>query len=46
MSTKTTSVAALIVEQVRNGLAAREFSAVELTKSALEFANRLVSKMY
>ena len=38
MSTKTTSVAALTVEQVRNGLAAREFSAVELAQSMLEFA--------
>jgi aspartyl-tRNA(Asn)/glutamyl-tRNA(Gln) amidotransferase subunit A len=38
MSTKAASVATLTVEQVRNGLAAREFSAVELTQSALEFA--------
>ena len=38
MSTKTTNVAALTVEQVRAGLAAREFSAVELAQSALEFA--------
>ena len=38
MSTKTTNVAALTVEQVRAGLAAREYSAVELAQSALEFA--------
>jgi aspartyl-tRNA(Asn)/glutamyl-tRNA(Gln) amidotransferase subunit A len=38
MSAKAASVATLTVEQVRNGLAAREFSAVELTQSALEFA--------
>src|SRR6202161_1166922 len=33
-----TDVAALTIEQVQPGLAAREFSAVELTQSALEFA--------
>jgi len=38
MSAKTASVATLTIEQVRNGLAAREFSAVELAQSALEFA--------
>lgn len=38
MSTKTTNLGALTVEQVRNGLGAHEFSAVELTQSALEFA--------
>jgi aspartyl-tRNA(Asn)/glutamyl-tRNA(Gln) amidotransferase subunit A len=38
MSTKTASLATLTVEQVRNGLAKGEFSAVELAQSALEFA--------
>ena len=38
MSTKTAGVATLTVEQVRSGLATREFSAVELAQSALEFA--------
>ena len=38
MSAKAASVATLTVEQVRNGLATREFSAVELTQSALKFA--------
>ena len=38
MSAKAASVATLTVEQVRNGLASREFSAVELAQSALEYA--------
>src|SRR5579864_2232248 len=38
MSAGTASVATLTVEQVRQGLKAREFSAVELAQSALEFA--------
>src|SRR5579864_6609175 len=38
MSAGTASVATLTVEQVRKGLQAREFSAVELAESALEFA--------
>ena len=38
MSAQAASVATLTVEQVRNGLASREFSAVELAQSALEFA--------
>jgi aspartyl-tRNA(Asn)/glutamyl-tRNA(Gln) amidotransferase subunit A len=38
MSTNTASIATLTVDQVRTGLAAREFSAVELAQSALEFA--------
>jgi aspartyl-tRNA(Asn)/glutamyl-tRNA(Gln) amidotransferase subunit A len=38
MSAKAASVATLTVEQVRNGLATREFSAVELAQSALEYA--------
>ncbi|HLH00746.1 MAG TPA: Asp-tRNA(Asn)/Glu-tRNA(Gln) amidotransferase subunit GatA [Bryobacteraceae bacterium] len=38
MSTSVAGVAALTVEQVRSGLEQRQFSAVELAKSALEFA--------
>jgi len=38
MSAKPASVATLTVQQVRNGLVTRDFSAVELTQSALEFA--------
>ncbi len=44
MSVETASIAALTVEDVRAGLAAREFSAVELTQSALEFAQAENSK--
>jgi aspartyl-tRNA(Asn)/glutamyl-tRNA(Gln) amidotransferase subunit A len=44
MSAPVASVASLTVEQVRHGLAAREFSAVELTQSALEFAQAENSK--
>ena len=38
MSATASSVASLTVEQVRKGLDAREFSAVDLAQSALEFA--------
>ena len=38
MSAKAASVATLTVEQVRSGLASREFSAVELAQAALDFA--------
>jgi aspartyl-tRNA(Asn)/glutamyl-tRNA(Gln) amidotransferase subunit A len=38
MSAISSGVSSLTIEQVRQGLAAREFSAVELTRSALEFA--------
>jgi aspartyl-tRNA(Asn)/glutamyl-tRNA(Gln) amidotransferase subunit A len=38
MSAKTASLASLTIDQVRAGLATREFSAVELAQSALEFA--------
>ena len=38
MSAQAASVRTLTVEQVRKGLASREFSAVELAQSALEFA--------
>ncbi len=38
MSASVSNVAALTVEQIRTGLAARDFSAVELAQSALEFA--------
>src|SRR5580658_2867203 len=38
MSAISSGVASLTIDQVRKGLAAREFSAVELTQSALEFA--------
>src|SRR5882762_1071388 len=38
MSAPATSVATFNAQQVRRGLEAREFSAVELTQSALEFA--------
>src|SRR6202161_557150 len=34
----TSDVATLTIEQVQSGLAARKFSAVELAKSALQFA--------
>jgi len=44
MSAKAASVATLTVEQVRNGLASREFSAVELAQAALEFAKSENSK--
>ena len=39
MSAISSGIASLTIDQVRKGLAAREFSAVELTQSALEFAN-------
>ncbi len=39
MSAVSSGVASLTIEQVRKGLAAREFSAVELAQSALEFAH-------
>src|SRR5260370_38675753 len=38
MSALAASVGSLTIDQVRHGLAAREFSAVELARSALEFA--------
>src|SRR5580700_2237161 len=38
MSAISSGVASLTVDQVREGLAAREFSAVELAQSALDFA--------
>ena len=38
MSAISSGIASLTIDQVRKGLAAREFSAVELTQSALEFA--------
>ena len=38
MSAKAAAVASLTIDDVRNGLARREFSAVELAESALEFA--------
>ncbi len=38
MSAISSGVSSLTIDQVRKGLAAREFSAVELTQSALEFA--------
>jgi aspartyl-tRNA(Asn)/glutamyl-tRNA(Gln) amidotransferase subunit A len=38
MSAISSGIASLTIGQVRKGLAAREFSAVELTQSALEFA--------
>jgi aspartyl-tRNA(Asn)/glutamyl-tRNA(Gln) amidotransferase subunit A len=38
MSVISSGVASLTIDQVREGLAAREFSAVKLTQSALEFA--------
>src|SRR6516162_10957189 len=38
MSTKTASIRTLTTDQVRKGLIQREFSAVELTQFALEFA--------
>ena len=38
MSASVSNVAALTVQQVRKGLVARDFSAVELAQSALEFA--------
>ncbi len=38
MSAISSGIASLTIDQVRKGLAAREFSAVELTHSALEFA--------
>jgi aspartyl-tRNA(Asn)/glutamyl-tRNA(Gln) amidotransferase subunit A len=38
MSAISSAIASLTIDQVRKGLAAREFSAVELTQSALEFA--------
>jgi aspartyl-tRNA(Asn)/glutamyl-tRNA(Gln) amidotransferase subunit A len=38
MSAKSADLASLTVDQVRQGLRGREFSAVELAKSALEFA--------
>jgi Asp-tRNA(Asn)/Glu-tRNA(Gln) amidotransferase A subunit family amidase len=38
MSAKTAGIASLTIDQVRQGLTAREFSAVELTQSALAFA--------
>jgi aspartyl-tRNA(Asn)/glutamyl-tRNA(Gln) amidotransferase subunit A len=38
MNATASSIASLTVDQVRERLAAREFSAVELTQSALEFA--------
>lgn len=44
MSSKTALVASLTVEQVRRGLDKREFSAVELIQSALEFAQAENSK--
>src|ERR1700686_3884402 len=38
MSAISSGVASLTIQDVRQGLAARDFSAVELTQSALEFA--------
>jgi aspartyl-tRNA(Asn)/glutamyl-tRNA(Gln) amidotransferase subunit A len=38
MNATASSIASLTIDQVRERLAAREFSAVELTQSALEFA--------
>jgi len=38
MSLQAASIASLGVDQIRQGLAAREFSAVELAQAALEFA--------
>ena len=38
MSVKAAGVASLTIDDVRNGLARREFSAAELAQSALEFA--------
>lgn len=38
MTARTIQVAHLTIDQVRTGLASREFSAVELAQSALEFA--------
>src|SRR5580700_7227901 len=38
MSAISSGIASLTIDEVRKGLAAREFSAVELTQSALEFA--------
>jgi aspartyl-tRNA(Asn)/glutamyl-tRNA(Gln) amidotransferase subunit A len=38
MSAISSGVASLTIQEVRKGLAARDFSAVELTQSALEFA--------
>ena len=38
MSAISSGIASLTIDQVRKGLAARDFSAVELTQSALEFA--------
>jgi aspartyl-tRNA(Asn)/glutamyl-tRNA(Gln) amidotransferase subunit A len=38
MSAISSGVSSLTIDQVRKGLAAREFSAVELTQSALDFA--------
>jgi aspartyl-tRNA(Asn)/glutamyl-tRNA(Gln) amidotransferase subunit A len=38
MSVTSSATASLTIDQVRKGLAARDFSAVELTQSALEFA--------
>jgi aspartyl-tRNA(Asn)/glutamyl-tRNA(Gln) amidotransferase subunit A len=44
MSAISSGVASLTIDQVREGLAAHEFSAVELTQSALEFAKAENSK--
>jgi aspartyl-tRNA(Asn)/glutamyl-tRNA(Gln) amidotransferase subunit A len=44
MSAPAASIASLTVDQVHRGLAAREFSAVELTQSALQFAQAENSK--
>jgi hypothetical protein len=38
MSAVSSGIATLTVDQVRKGLAVRDFSAVELAESALEFA--------
>jgi aspartyl-tRNA(Asn)/glutamyl-tRNA(Gln) amidotransferase subunit A len=38
MSANASTIASLSVDQVRQGLASREFSAVELTRSAIDFA--------